>query len=346
MTRRFVLAAALACWVAAPGCGRREAAVRERFVDVDAGGHRVHMLIAGDAGPTVVLESGWPGGLGWEAVRREVGRFARVVTYDRAGIGKSESGPTPRDARQIATELHTALRSAGLGPPYVMVGQSMGGPYVRVFAGMYPRDVAGMVLVDPSPPEGLEPVERVEEWFKARHPEQWGRVAALAGRGPAGMESWVVSPAKAMEEYLETLPERRREAVRREWWATCESIAAASAVTPELSPGARDEAKAAPDTIREALAAPVPPVPVVLLVAGQPGSFSEVSASLSPNMRMLLEAQRGWKFAVHKRWADSVPGVRMVVLRRGEHNMQNETPDVVIGAIRDVLGGAHSGDRG
>ena len=67
-------------------------------MDVDAGGHRLRMLIVGVSGPTVVLESGLGGGLGWEQVRAEVGRFARVVTYDRAGFGESESGPRPRTA--------------------------------------------------------------------------------------------------------------------------------------------------------------------------------------------------------------------------------------------------------
>src|SRR5262245_43792309 len=109
--------------LAVAGCTGRSEKPKERFVEVDAGGHRLHMLVVGDAGRTVVLESGLPGGLGWQHVRGPVARFARVVTYDRAGIGQSEPGPLPRDARQIATELHTALHNAGLPPPYVLVGQ-------------------------------------------------------------------------------------------------------------------------------------------------------------------------------------------------------------------------------
>src|SRR5207253_622579 len=109
-----------------------------------------HLLIVGKSGPTVVLESGLGGGVGWEQVRIEAGRFARVITYDRAGIGQSESGPQPRTARQIAVELRAALTNAGLPPPFVLVGHSMGGPYIRVFAGMYPDEVAGLILVDPT----------------------------------------------------------------------------------------------------------------------------------------------------------------------------------------------------
>jgi pimeloyl-ACP methyl ester carboxylesterase len=63
----------------------------------------------------------------------------------------STDGPRPRDGRQIAAELRRALELAGLRPPYVLVGASLGGPYVRVFAGLYPDDVAALVLVDPTP---------------------------------------------------------------------------------------------------------------------------------------------------------------------------------------------------
>ena len=129
----------------------------------------MHLLVVGEAGPVVVLESGWPGcGLGWDRVRGPVSQFARAVTYDRAGTGKSETGPSPRHAEQIASELHTALQNAGLDPPYILVGQSLGGPYVRVFAKMYPQKVCGMVLVDPTQPDACEPIAEVKKWLASR----------------------------------------------------------------------------------------------------------------------------------------------------------------------------------
>lgn len=116
---------------------------------IDVGGHRLHMLVAGRGGPTVVMEYGAGAtSLDWTLVQPEIARFARVVTYDRAGYAWSDPGPMPRSMRQIAYELHTGLRKAGVKPPYVMVGHSLGGPMVRVFASMYPKDVAGMVLLD------------------------------------------------------------------------------------------------------------------------------------------------------------------------------------------------------
>jgi pimeloyl-ACP methyl ester carboxylesterase len=99
--------------------------------------------------PTVVLETG----LGaesaeWETVERGVASFARVFRYDRAGRGRSTPAPTPRDAHMIVDELHGLLRLAGIPGPYVLVGQSLGGLLMRVFAQRYRSNVAGLVLVD------------------------------------------------------------------------------------------------------------------------------------------------------------------------------------------------------
>jgi len=141
---------------------------RFAFKFIDAGGHRIRMLICGHGRPAVVFETGGSGASGgpleyWNRVQPEVSEVARTVSYDRAGIGWSEPGPEPRDARQIARELHTALANAGVAPPYILVGHSLGGPLIRVFAGMYPGEVNGMVLVDPTQEEFIN-------WNQARDP--------------------------------------------------------------------------------------------------------------------------------------------------------------------------------
>jgi pimeloyl-ACP methyl ester carboxylesterase len=122
------------------------------------------MLIGGEATPAVIFEAGFGAGLeSWANVQSSTAKFARTLSYDRAGIGQSEAGPKPRAAKQIAQELHVALQKAGIAPPYVLVGHSFGGIYVRVFADMYPKEVAGMVLIDPSQ-------ETFDDWTKT-HPE-------------------------------------------------------------------------------------------------------------------------------------------------------------------------------
>jgi pimeloyl-ACP methyl ester carboxylesterase len=118
---------------------------------VDVGGHSLHINCAGQGGPTVLLDAG-SGGFSaqWVRVQREVSGTTRVCAYDRAGMGWSEMGPQPRDARQITGELHTLLKGANIEGPYVLVGHSFGGLYVRTYAARYPEEVAGVALIDSS----------------------------------------------------------------------------------------------------------------------------------------------------------------------------------------------------
>lgn len=132
---------------------------------VDAGGHRLRMAVLGTGSPTVVFEQFGPMPLeDWAELQRRTARFTRAVTYDHAGFTGSEIGPKPRDAQRVARELHTALRNAGVPPPYVFVGHSFGGPYSRVFAGLFPDEVAGLVLIDSSQEEFFD-------WLKVRMPK-------------------------------------------------------------------------------------------------------------------------------------------------------------------------------
>jgi pimeloyl-ACP methyl ester carboxylesterase len=117
---------------------------------VDVGGYGLHLYCTGKPGaPVVVMDSGLGGTvLDWQLVQPEVATFARVCTYDRAGMGWSEAGSQPRTGRQISKELHTLLGNAGVRGPYVLVGHSFGGTNMQVYASQYPDEVAGMVLVD------------------------------------------------------------------------------------------------------------------------------------------------------------------------------------------------------
>lgn len=118
---------------------------------VDVGGYSLNLNCTGEGTPTVILESGWSmPGVSWSLVQPEVARSARVCSYDRAGYGWSDEGPMPRTADKIAQELHTLLHRAGVDPPYILVGHSLGGYIIRSFRGMFPNEVVGMVLVDPS----------------------------------------------------------------------------------------------------------------------------------------------------------------------------------------------------
>ncbi|HET9221612.1 MAG TPA: alpha/beta hydrolase, partial [Roseiflexaceae bacterium] len=116
---------------------------------VDVGGYRLHINCVGAGSPTVVLDAGLGGSsLDWNLVQSELGNTTRVCAYDRAGMGWSDPGPQPRTPHQIADELHTLLMNAGIAEPYVLVGHSLAGKNVRLFALTHPEQVAGMVLVD------------------------------------------------------------------------------------------------------------------------------------------------------------------------------------------------------
>jgi len=121
---------------------------------VDVGGYRMHIYCTGEGYPAVILDSGLSdSSLTWYKVQPEVARFVRVCSYDRAGLGWSDPSPHERNSRVFAEELHTLLHHAGIPAPFVLVGHSMGGFDVRMFASLYRAEVAGMVLVDASHPD-------------------------------------------------------------------------------------------------------------------------------------------------------------------------------------------------
>ena len=120
---------------------------------VDVGGYRLHLNCSGTGSPTVVIDAGWGDwSTTWGLVQPDVAKATRVCTYDRAGSGWSDNGPLPRDARQFAQELSTLLKTAGVPGPYVLVGHSLGGLTMRVFAHEHPSGVAGVVLIDSMSP--------------------------------------------------------------------------------------------------------------------------------------------------------------------------------------------------
>lgn len=133
---------------------------------VDVGGYKLHLYCTGEGSPAVILDALFPGTVSnWVWVQPEIAKTTRVCAYDRAGHGWSESGPEPRDAEQQARELHTLLANAGIAGPYILVGHSLGGLPTRMFAALYPDEVAGMALI-----EGTNP----DSWKRLGKPEGVG----------------------------------------------------------------------------------------------------------------------------------------------------------------------------
>ena len=104
---------------------------------------------AGTGGPTVLFEAGLGHGKNiWGRIFNEISTISHALAYDRAGYGASERSDQPRDGLQILRELRALLQTEEVKPPYVLVGHSLGGTIVKLFAKTYPDEVAGVVLVD------------------------------------------------------------------------------------------------------------------------------------------------------------------------------------------------------
>ena len=115
----------------------------------DVGGHKLYISCEGEGSPTVLMEAG----LGtasstWSLLLPDLRKLTRVCVYDRANVGRSERGPSPRTSEQAVKELRALLASAKVAGPYVLVAHSHGGLHAQLFASKYGSEVAGLVLVD------------------------------------------------------------------------------------------------------------------------------------------------------------------------------------------------------
>ena len=138
---------------------------------VDIGGRKLHIRCVGPAGvkPTVILEAGGGGfSRDWSAVQDLLSSSVRTCAYDRAGLGWSEPGPAPRTMSQEVFELHALLVAAKVPGPFVLVGQSIGGVLVRIYADRYNSDVVGMVLIDPLHESDMVGSVRFGGWVRLR----------------------------------------------------------------------------------------------------------------------------------------------------------------------------------
>ncbi|MBN1450571.1 MAG: alpha/beta hydrolase, partial [Anaerolineales bacterium] len=119
----------------------------DQMVDVD--GIQMRLDCRGSGSPTVVLEAGaQSSSMVWVRIQDDVAKFTRVCSYDRAGYGWSDTVHEAMLPQRVAEMLHALLEKGGEGPPYLIVGHSFGGVYVRTFTAEYPEEVVGMVLVD------------------------------------------------------------------------------------------------------------------------------------------------------------------------------------------------------
>lgn len=190
-----------------------------RFVDV--GGHELHYRLFGDGRVTFVLEAGGGEyGATWEGIEDGLSRLGRVFVYDRAGMGWSEEGPHPRTIRRITSELRAALRGAGVSPPYVLVGHSLGGAIATFYGMEHSAEVAGLLLVDPSHKDQVREMPQPPAWQRAL-------LTQLTRTAPVGLPRLVFGgssdPVKTQAKHVRSFGAEIRGAMRwAEKWAGTE----------------------------------------------------------------------------------------------------------------------------
>jgi pimeloyl-ACP methyl ester carboxylesterase len=160
--------------------------VSDDFETVNLGGRAVRYICEGEGTPTVVVEQGqgicvergfsFPSVVGWARVFTEVQKTTRICMHDRAGLGSSDRAKAPQASVQMVEDLRTLLGKARIGPPYVLVAQSIGGLNARLFATRYPNEVVGMVLVDSSL-SMEEPQRVIDAILKVVHEARSGKIS-------------------------------------------------------------------------------------------------------------------------------------------------------------------------
>ena len=290
---------------------------------VDVGGRRLHIDCRGAGSPTVVLESGldYLGSLSWAAVHDSLARTTRVCAYSRAGILWSDPAPGAFSAERVARDLHTALANSGEAAPFVMVGHSLGGPYVLLFTKRYDAEVLGLVLVDASHPDQLARFE--EATGKPLQPPTgllalgsslaWTGIARLAPLGDAP-PTWPTAAVAAPRAYFPR------------------SIGALSAETKAVS--------ATLAAVRDARGLAARPL-VVLTPTEGPSPEALAAMQITPEQearrsaawRSMQEDEAGW-----------ASGGRHELVPRASHYIQFDRPDIVIRAVRDVVTRVRGGE--
>jgi pimeloyl-ACP methyl ester carboxylesterase len=153
---------------------------------VDIGGYALRIRCTGQGTPTVVIETGFgePGvereSSSWTSVIPEIENTSRICVYDRAGLGASDVAPGEnRTSQDLAKDLYTLLVNANIPGPYILVGHSLGGFNVRVFASNYADKVVGMVLVDSSHPDQWSAIDKVLPPESPDEPESLKRIRII-----------------------------------------------------------------------------------------------------------------------------------------------------------------------
>jgi pimeloyl-ACP methyl ester carboxylesterase len=146
------------------------------------GGRQIHIVCMGKGSPTVIMTAGlgdW--GATWNRVQPAIAKTTRACAWDRAGFGFSAPSPERQTVDHTTSDLERALVKGGIRGPYIVVGHSLGGYESLLFADRHPREVVGMVLVDPAYPDQTAINSRIAPEFAAFQ-NRWSQGGAVVAR--------------------------------------------------------------------------------------------------------------------------------------------------------------------
>ncbi len=294
---------------------------------VDVNGIQMRLDCRGSGSPTVVLEAGLGGSsTTWMRIQDEVAKFTRVCSYDRAGYGWSDSVREAMSPQRVAEMLHALLENGGESPPFLMVGHSFGGIYVRTFTAEYPQDVVGMVLVDSSHENQSQqvPPELVDDFEKLSNAQSISTLILQIAE-PIGL----VRAFKFLDASFNSfqLTEEEKERMLAEMYRTV--YIGANVREGEMSSAYSGQ--------------PEPLGDMPLIVLSQKMDAQKLFEPYPPAIQSQLTMERWQQEAdIYNEMQDelaalSTRGERIIVEDSG-HFIQLDQPQVVIDAIREVFG--------
>lgn len=284
---------------------------------VDIGGRRLHLDCRGTGAPIAILEAGLDmnGSLAWASVHDSIAGFTRTCAASRAGVMWSDDSPGPHNAGTVAADLKAALTAAGESGPYVLVGHSLGGPYIVTFTKRYPADVAGLVFVDASHPEQER---RFAEAMGKELDQPFGPMKALAALAWTGLPRLLIP----MDTSTLSGPPAVRQAMK---------AYAATSLGPMLA-----EAAGMPETMTEAgEGRTLGDRPLVVLTALKPLDSASL-ATLKMTAADGAKFQSVWR-TLHVEEASWSSRSEHILVPDASHYIQRDRPDLVIGAVRRVV---------
>jgi pimeloyl-ACP methyl ester carboxylesterase len=247
---------------------------------------------------TIVFESGLGGGEdNWRSVIEQLPEGVSAITYERPGMNGSEPDGVPPSPVHIATVLHTALANVA-SPPYVLVGHSWGGPLVRAFSGLFPKDVAGLVLVDPT-----DFGETVED--RRRY------IYEPLGYGKEGEELRETVDAYYAQQAGHFDPP----------------------VEAEIKMS-RDERRTDFKDLKDL---PMPPVPVVVIATTKYPFTNDPKLPVRYDQAQYQQLMLNYRLLSLGRFVRSVPNGTLVTTARSGHYVQRDEPELVAWCIKRVL---------